>query len=231
MTDPTLGFRGSSEFEDMSDYLVHLTRDVEGRTAYDNAIRILYERQLRPGPSPFGFAARFAGGDPSGRLRETMRAVCFTETPLPLLNRFVPRRSQYGLGFRREFIAKAGGVPVWLPELGTPAATLLNTFAETTATAQRFDDPFWTIASLIDIPGEYGAKTYRFEWEREWRIRGGLAFSPNDVAFLLVPEAHHAAAKRFFEEHGRAGTGPYYPGPFLDPAWNADRMRKALGRA
>lgn len=29
---------------------------------------------------------------------------------------------------------------------------------------------------------------YQFEWEREWRVPGGLAFDMTDVAFVIVPD-------------------------------------------
>ena len=40
MTEPRRAFRGIDDFEDMSDYLVHLTRETTPRSAYDNALEL-----------------------------------------------------------------------------------------------------------------------------------------------------------------------------------------------
>ena len=64
-------------------------------------------------------------------------------------------------------------------------------------------DAVWAITPFVDYPGEYGGSQYRFEWEREWRVPGGLAFSPDDVAFLFIPEDLHAKARSFFDDEFR----------------------------
>jgi hypothetical protein len=72
--------------------------------------------------------------------------------------------------------------------------------------------PTWRLTPFVDFPGAYGATAYRFEWEREWRVPAGLAFGPDDVAFLFIPEGLHAAARTFFEGHL---ADPFRPGVSL----------------
>lgn len=35
-------------------------------------------------------------------------------------------------------------------------------------------EPVWRFTPLIDLPGDYPTGSYRFEWEREWRLPGSL---------------------------------------------------------
>ena len=90
------------------------------------------------------------------------------------------------------------------------------------------ESPLWKLAPFIDFPGSYGSFEYRFEWEREWRVPGGLSFSPDQVAFLFIPAELHPQARKFFDDAERMNTGPNYWCPFLDPLWPDDRIQAAL---
>jgi hypothetical protein len=82
------------------------------------------------------------------------------------------------------------------------------------------NDPLWALTLFVDFPGEYGATSYRFEWEREWRVPGSVEFSPDNVAFLFGPEAaHHEMLERI---------GSNYTGPCIDPLWPDARIQEAL---
>jgi hypothetical protein len=86
----------------------------------------------------------------------------------------------------------------------------------------------WSLTPLIDAPGSYGKIDYQFDWEREWRHVGPLSFTPEDVAFLLIPEELHSAAYGFFEEAQAQNLGPAYFCPYVDPLWSRDRILGAL---
>ena len=77
---------------------------------------------------------------------------------------------------------------------------------------------------MIDAPGEYGKREYFFDWEREWRHIGSMYFAPEDVAFLLIPEELHPAARSFFENAYRENLGPAYFCPYVDPSWSKERI-------
>ncbi len=70
------------------------------------------------------------------------------------------------------------------------------------------DDPVWLIAPFVDQPGQYGPKSYFYEWEREWRHVGKFDFKEADAAFLIIPEDLHSAARGFFDEAEYENTGP-----------------------
>jgi hypothetical protein len=59
------------------------------------------------------------------------------------------------------------------------------------------ENSFWRLTPFIDVMGSYGAGEYRFEWEREWRVPGGLRFPPDQVAFLFIPDSLHDQVRSF----------------------------------
>jgi hypothetical protein len=148
--------------------------------------------------------------------------------PIGLLERLVDRRSQYGIAFRQAFLSDRGGARVWYVDKDTSTFVAFN--ALMAQMVQRIDpaDPFWSLTPFVDFPGDYGGTQYRFEWEREWRVAGELHFDSDEVAFLLIPEKQHEAAREFFAEAEYENTGPNYECPFLDPLWSIDRVAEAF---
>lgn len=212
-----------AEWRDFSDFLVHFTKDTSSGTAYDNMMSICWERCLRAG-NAFGVARRTAP------LSAPQEAVCFSEIPLHELGRLAARRgSYYGIGFSKEFISENGGCPVWYVPKDSPAAEAIQTVMfNARKQPAPATEPIWRITPCIDFPGDYPTGRYRFEWEREWRVPGSLQFLESDVAFLVIPEGLHRAARRFFEEQIVEGTGPGYVCPYVDPLWDWDRVQKAF---
>jgi hypothetical protein len=166
----------------------------------------------------FGCATNVAG------LGESQRCACFSEIPLDLLDRLVERRSRYGVGFRQSTITDKGGGRVWYLDQGTPARAAMQAMVAAAMTGGVDpNDSIWKLTPLVD----YTAPNYHFEWEREWRVPGGLQFAPGEVSFLFVPEELHNAAEEFFATGGD-GNGPQYHCPILDPLWSDDQIQAAL---
>jgi hypothetical protein len=90
-------------------------------------------------------------------------------------------------------------------------------------------EPIWWLTPFIDVTGDYGTGSHRFEWEREWRVREDFIFDTDDVAFLVLPEGLHSAAQGFFMGHLQENSGSAYLCPYLDANWDRDRVRIALG--
>lgn len=90
------------------------------------------------------------------------------------------------------------------------------------------DHPIWKITPFVDAPGKYGKSTYFFEWEREWRKAGHFRFSEDDVAFLIIPEKLHEAARWFFDNAKVENLGPCYECPFIDPFWSRKKIKPVL---
>jgi hypothetical protein len=225
MARKKLGYRGHEDWEDVSDYVVHFTKQWNGDTPYQNMMSILWDRRLEPGPDAFGAAKNL------GWLGDSQRCVCFSEIPLGFLKRLVSRRSHFGLAFRKEFLVKEGGAPVWYLEHGTPAYDHFRTALKPAIAAKEPEHPLFALTPFVDHPAG-GAPdapyNYRWEWEREWRANRTIDFKEEDVAFLFIAEHQHVAARKFFEGHIEEQTGPGYLCPYIDPTWSAERVKEAL---
>lgn len=201
---------------DMSPFVVHFAKQANSNSAYDNAISILSERRIE---------ARSAFG--AGRhLAPARTSVCFSEVPLHQLSRLADVRGSHGIGFRKEFLVERGGGPILYAYKDSDHAKAMVSMVH--AAEQNPNDPVWRLAPFVDLPGTYGKSKYLFEWEREWRLIGDLAFTENDPAFLIIPEALHEAASIFFESAEQDQTGPSYGCPFIDPYWDETKVAAAL---
>ncbi len=180
---------------------------------------ILWDGVVRPFEEPHG-----AGKDVP-EVAYSHRSAAFSEIPLHLLDRLVASRSEYGIGFSQEFLLANGGGRVWYLEAeGAPADAICRQVAERQNGIVEPGDPFWATTPFIEFPDS--SRAYAdWRWEREWRVPGGLRFSPDDVAFLFIPERFHADARRFFADHRAAHTGPAYLCPYIDVTWDRDRIR------
>lgn len=197
-------------WDDVSEFVVHFTRDVEEEAAF-NFVSILRDGCILA-------RNKFGVGRGSAHCRSS---VSLTEAPLHMLRRVADRRGgPYGIGFHKVFAVAAGGGPVFYAyqDLGDAVRELL------VRAENEPDDPVWRIAPFVDQPLE----NYAFEWEREWRIPNDVVFRPAQVRFLTVPEEQHARIRDYLaaqEEHGF----PRYRCPLIDLNWDLDRMRAAVG--
>lgn len=206
----------------MSEYVVHFTKDESGSPAYSSMLSILSSGKLRA-RSRFGAARRLDA------LGESQQTACFSEVPLDRLDRLVERRSSYGIGFHQDFLVEAGGGRVWYLDNGSELASSVRALiSQKVGPPMDLASPLWKVTPFIDFSGSYSSFEYRFEWEREWRVPGGLIFSPDQVAFLFIPAELHSQARKFFDEAASAHTGPNYRCPFLDPLWPDVRIQAAL---
>jgi hypothetical protein len=206
----------------MSNYVVHFTKPSGNRTDYDNMMSILYKSTIFA-LNPFGICRQDAPEI------ETQKTVCFSEIPLHLLQRLSERRGRYGIGFSKQFILAKGGGPIWYVEHNSQREIalkeLINLALETSNPQEHL---IWSLTPFIDSTGDYPRSTYRFEWEREWRIAGNLKFQENDVAFLILPEQDHGRARGFFYRFAEENPGPSYQCPYIDIGWELDRVRRTL---
>jgi hypothetical protein len=182
-------------------------------------MRILGGRRLAA-RSPFGFV-RDRAPDP-----DTQKAVCFSEAPLHLLGRIADRRSEFGIVFRKDFIRRAGGNPILYAYRDGAVAAAIQQLVD--AAGGDPGAPIWRLTPFVDRPGQYGATSYFYEWEREWRCVGDVVFETSDVAFLVIPETSHAAARLFFEDARRQDIGPCYDCPYIDAHWPLERIAPLL---
>jgi hypothetical protein len=157
---------------------------------------------------------------------KSQRVACFSEIPLYRLRRLAEARSEYGIVFRKDFVIHRGANPIMYAYKDHDMTAALKQIAK--SAKKDADHPIWRITPFVDAPGKYGNKTYFFEWEREWRKTGHFKFSEDDVAFLIIPEKLHKAARGFFDNAKVENLGPSYECPFIDPFWNRKKIKPLL---
>ncbi len=212
----------SMPWDDLSNHLTHFTKPNGDGSAYNHMISICYE-QVLTAASPFGIARRKAPDV------QTQNSVCFSEVPLHHLDRISERRSRYGIGFTKEFAKSKGALPVWYVEKDSQQNRILNRLIDSALDSDApTENEIWQLSPFIDVPGEYYGKPYRFEWEREWRVIGNFSFTPDETAFLIIPEELHETAAGFFRDAERDNTGPAYLCPYIDSNWDKNRVKQAL---
>ena len=215
-----LGYRDKPGWRDMSDFVVHFTR--YGNVApFDTLEQILHSLEVKA-MLPFGMARNMVAVTP------TQKSACFSEIPLDMLTRLVSHmRSSYGLGFHQSLIVSQGGGRVWYADkAGAIAQSLAKLNARALGPPFNPDDPFWEISPFIDQPGDYGGR-YRFEWEREWRVPGGLTFTDRELKFVFAPEEDHILVDGIFEylDHFEIAD---INCPIIDPLWPEQRIQEEL---
>lgn len=208
------------KWKDMSNYLVHFTKDKEGVDPYLSMLGICSRQVLSP-KSEFGI------GKGKAPANTQQKSVCFSEVPPGQWSRLVDRRAtKFGIGFTKEFVLSKGGGPIWYAWKDTPHYYALQDMMH--QAKGDAEAPIWSLTPLIDAPGKYGANDYLFDWEREWRHVGDMGFRTEDVEFLLLDEENHQVARKFFEDAEYENMGPAYHCPYIDPSWSMERILEAL---
>jgi hypothetical protein len=203
-------------WDDMSNYVVHFTKGGSAGSDYATMMHIYGNCMLKP-------ARRFGIGKDSAPDPISQEAVCFSEIPPGQWQRMEERRAtKYGLGFNKQFLLSRGGGPIWYAWKETPHWLALQQMMKDAV--READAPIWRLTPMIDAPGKYCDREYLFDWEREWRHIGPLNFTPDDVAFLLIPESLHSSARSFFEDAYTENIGPAYFCPYVDPAWDREKI-------
>jgi hypothetical protein len=216
------GFSGavSPTWTDMSQYLVHFTKDYKEKTAYENMLSILYKRVIRA-RNPYGIGRKSAPD------KATQKVVCFSEVPLGKVTRIAKHRSEYGIVFQKDLLIHWGGNPIMYAYKDRVANLAFQELMD--EALHDGSAAIWKITPFIDAPGKYGASDYFFEWEREWRKVGHFEFDKDDVEFLIIPEKLHDKARAFFVEAKRENSGPSYDCPLIDASWDEERRIKEYG--
>lgn len=207
----------NDNWTDMSNWLIHFTNGKDNIDPYLQIMGILSSGIINPGS--FGL---FRDKAPIG---SQPKVCCLSEIPPSNWNRLaLHRKSVYGIGFKKDFILNQGGNPIWYIWKGSESYQLIKKLFD--ESILKPDSPFWPLTSMI----EFIKSSNHWEWEREWRVSGGLRFNPSDVAFLFIPESHHITASDFFIEAEEQNTGPAYHCPFIDSTWTRQQTEASINK-
>jgi hypothetical protein len=216
--------------EDVSLFIVHLTRDdrddySDGASARQNLQDILKARRIRA-LSPHCTFNRRLKGLPENIARRFYTA-CFTETPLNqihLLVRDIPGRrikiEPYGICFKKNFIVAQGGQPaLYINEYNdrTWLRECLDELFDISVSDTELVKPLWRI--LPFVTSMHGG--HDFSWEREWRIRGDLKFTSQDIVCVILPADRERPLKEKLAAGGIAT---------ISPGWTYEQIIAELSR-
>ncbi|WP_412161595.1 hypothetical protein [Curtobacterium flaccumfaciens] len=203
MSHPAM--HGTNQHEnarDLSPYLVHLTRTEE------DLISIVKEGQIN-GSGPYGPWIPRDTNRVLPEVKKRHRSVCLTEIPLDEIGRIAEGRRPrpWGLIFRKETLrAKYGAQPLWYLKDPSPELEAIRTAMD--AAANDPAAPIWRLTPFIaDVRSIESGRPNDWQWEREWRVRGNLAFDLDDVAYIL----HAEAGRKEFADEVSVGV------PYLSP--------------
>jgi len=204
--------------DDLSTFVVHLTRDYGGSSARTNLESIVRDGAI---------LARSGIGQAVSRLREaglpteSQKCVCFTETPLQhmhlLLGSIEGREvslEPYGVAITKR-IARGNSVnPVWYIDMtvGHDWLTVpLDEMIDDEIESGRFDESrLARLTPYMEQMGTWENSRKEFWWEREWRHHGDFTLPPHYIG--LCPSGEIGAFEDLAGSCGR-------PAHFIDPRW------------
>jgi hypothetical protein len=230
--DEVLHFRN-----DLSPFLVHLTRDYDEQSAEENLVSILASKKLKYGHEPMSVARyRYPFGSINPVVMNLyFKAVSFTETPLKevqsLLN--IEHRavnfSPYGLVFLKDKCMEKGASPViYINNMRGDKNDLVESLcrlAKSNPMAAHKILPYVSLFGKKLRPYKKNPKAGEmdFTWEREWRfasLKRYFGFDESDVFIGLCP---HNRIEQFEDEFDWL--------PFIDARRNLEQYAEKIEAA
>lgn len=230
------------EREDLSRFLVHLTRDYDGEKAHSNLFSILTDKTIFARNAHCLVMHKIKKMGCSPVLQNEFNTVCFTETPLTQIKRLLAtdenhkiRLKPYGLIFWKTRLFEMGASPaVYINAKGT----LIDKFL-----LDEFDNIFENITTLrtlkVSNPRHYKnivhyyslinvvKNSHDFMWEREWRYRGDFKFRYGDIVAIIAgnPDGFEKACRREFKRKVFEYVRKI---PIIYPGWSYEELIERL---
>ena len=224
--------------EDISRFLVHLTRNYEGSSSKSNLINILQYKTLSARNAHCLVMHKIRRMGFSEVLKKKFNTVCFTETPLTQIKQLVSeikgRKIQlkpYGLIFWKDDLFERGSSPaVYINAKGTSIDKFL---------LNEFDSIFKNVKTLKKLKS-LEAEHYKnivhyyslinvvkdehdFMWEREWRHHGDFNFRYSDIVAIIAkdPEIFEKECEKSLN---RRAYGYIKRLPIITPDWTYEEL-------
>ena len=229
---------------DLSPFLVHLTRDYKNRTAKENLVSILSQKQLTQNEehvSDVRLSKRSKEASEKNDLKPYLNAISFTETPLSEVHCLFDIRGRevnlkpYGLVFLKNRLQNRGVSPVlYINNWDDHAKFILDELATLMTQSSQFSHALERLFPLFSVFGKriYPPKKDQsphlsanidFSWEREWRYPykfGHFMFSEEDDLFCgLCPHDEISFFKGQFPKLN-------FIDPLRPPAWYSKDLVK-----
>lgn len=226
------------EREDLSRFLVHLTRDYNDKRAYSNLISILRDKTIyaRNAHCLVMHKIKKMGFTPV--LQREFNTVCFTETPLTQIQQLLAIDEErkielkpYGLIFWKDDLFERGASPaVYINAKGTSVNKFLldefHKIFERITTLKKFKkskaEHYENIVhyySLVNVVKD----SHDFMWEREWRHHGNFRFKYEDIVAIIAnnPDGFEKVCKRQFKPKVFEYIRKL---PIINPNWSCEEL-------
>ena len=228
--------------DDLSRFLVHLTRDYNDVLARNNLINILNEQTIEARNAHCLVMHKINQLGFSKLLKTKFRTVCFTETPLTQIKQLSQdiedRKIQlkpYGLIFWKNDLFEIGASPaVYINAKGTSISRfLLDEFDSIFKEVKTFKglkkqekDNYINIVhyySLINVVKD----EHDFLWEREWRHHGDYKFEYKDIVAIIAnnPRGFEKLCKKKLSKDKYELIEKL---PFINPNWAYEELLEEL---
>ena len=224
--------------DDLSRFLVHLTRDYDGSTAEENLLAILRRKRIEARNAHCLFAPKISKIGFSDVLKKQFNTVCFTETPLNQLRHLVQeipgrniRLRPYGLVFWKANLLEAGANP----------ALYINSKAHglRELLLKQFDEHFKQLRQHRLFKSQFGddadaiiryhalinimSDRVDFSWEREWRVKGDISIMFDRLVAIIVPNPERFR-KIMDQLFGSKLRDELLRIPVVCPEWNYEQL-------
>ncbi|MGA2468591.1 MAG: hypothetical protein ABSH06_30150 [Thermodesulfobacteriota bacterium] len=224
--------------DDLSRFLVHLTRDYDGERASSNLISILRDKAINARNAHCLVMHKIGQMGFSKLLKTQFNTVCFTEAPLTQIRQLVleieGRKIQlkpYGLVFWKDDLFEKGASPaIYINAKGTSISNfLLYEFDSIFKDVERWHtlkkvkrNHYKNIVhyySLINVVKD----KHDFLWEREWRHHGDFTFRYVDIVAIIAnnPDGFERLCRK------NLGEGKYNyikKIPIMSPNWTYEEL-------
>jgi hypothetical protein len=224
--------------EDLSRFLVHLTRDYNGKDAVSNLVGILKDKTIYARNAHCLVMHKINQMGFSNLLKNKFNTVCFTETPLTQIRQIAReitgRKIQlkpYGLVFWKDQLFDNGSSPaIYINAKGTSISKfLLDEFGsifEDVTTLKKLKkvevnhyDNIVHYYSLINVVRDHND----FLWEREWRHHGDFNFQYRDVVAIIANNPG-GFEKRCEGKLSKAQYAYLKKIPIINPNWTYEEL-------
>ncbi|MBL7188613.1 MAG: hypothetical protein ISS70_20000 [Phycisphaerae bacterium] len=186
--------------DDLSKFVVHLTRRHDGQSARANLLSILDAKLIKARNAHCLFKHDIARLNFTEVLQRSFKTVCFTETPLTQIARLtaeIPGRQiqlePYGIVFYKDTVLERGGNPaIYINGNSHLRDYLLKQFRQHFSgirsllrfkqRERMYHESIIQYYSLVNVI----SSNHDFTWEREWRFNGNFKFSYIDIVAVIA---------------------------------------------
>jgi hypothetical protein len=230
--------RAQPSRDDLSRFLVHLTRDYNGQSARSNLVSVLRQKKIFARNAHCLFMHKIDRMECSKVLKGKFKTVCFTEVPLTQIKRIVRPMSDrkiklkpYGIVFWKDHLFEMGASPsIYINANGTSLSDYLNdqfdyhfrdvkSFRALQQVEKDYHEEIVHYYSLINVVRD----DHDFMWEREWRYNGDLTFRYRDVAAVIAKDPDDFRA--YCDDVLEPGVAVWIRRlPVIDPGWGYEEL-------